>query len=131
MIEDKNIEAVKNIIGDEQLQKFSEDIAEYTKTLKSSGSNQRAYDEVSQIHTPEKIFSDAKEIVFEIRTIVFNENEKAEIIGTESVHQDRIHVPVPATADHKEYASEVFNMFMSCLAGTLKENNNEQNHQIE
>lgn len=116
----------KKIIQQNLMQDFMNDVKEQASKINNTeAENQANY--IKENSFPQRLFGGGKEIMFEINCIVFLENEKSEIIGTESVKQDRFHIPVEPGKDDKKYAKSVFNKFFQCLSNVLKDGVDENN----
>lgn len=126
---DENEQSIENFIKNSTFEKFRQDV--YNHSM-SSGNSVRQAEYVEEMESPKPSITGGHEVVFEIQTLIFKQNEKLEIIGTESINKDRFHVPVPADKDHVEYAANTFKKFVDCLVNVLKnEEEDEQNNKTE
>lgn len=127
-MEGKDIdEKVNKIYNSDIFEQFKKDVKDHVSNQSSGDILQSSY--IDEIQNPKPTMTGAHEIVFEIKTIVFKQNEKLENVAAETMNQDRFHIPVPLEVDHTQYAAKIFKKFVDNLVHILANDNEDKDEQ--
>jgi len=114
-------------LSEEQIKKLTEDIAKSFKDVDVNNPEelmeylQKNYaPDIPDLDRPKKMISCPHEIVFTVRALVLEENEKGETMGCKEVCQKNYHIPVPSTKDYNAYMECFFKYLENCITSSAK-----------
>lgn len=91
--------------------------------------NNGHYQEIADQQTIKPVTETGHEIVFDIKGMVFAENEKGQLTQTKEVVQKTYHIPVPPHLSYSAYCEQFFALFEKILADSAKQTNKEFNYE--
>jgi hypothetical protein len=83
------------------------------------------YTELVDLEKIKPVTTTGHEIVFDVKGIVFTENEKGQLTQTKEVIQKTYHIPVPPNVSYSSYSEAFFGFFEKTLSDIASNTNKE------